>query len=140
MDRQLHRLLTLPLLLASTLTFLSPATASSRPNLCPITDGRGTAVGTTAIIDAETSDRYFSICRDPEQGNYAYVSKLKSGGKTVWIPVNKSGFGWSSNGKNEYKYVVSTVSKKLFVYKSSNLILRQNFLVYRLNKSTGNPN
>jgi hypothetical protein len=125
--------------LATALTFSFKAIASSRPNLCPITDGTAKEIGTTAIIDAETSDRYVSICRDIEQGNYYYVSRLKSGGKKVWIPINKVDTGWSSNNKNEYKYVVSTVSKKLSIYERGNLIINQNFLFYRLNKSPGYP-
>ena len=139
MSRKLQILSIVPFLLISTLTFSFKATASSKSNLCPITDGKGTEVGTTAIIDAETSDRYVSICRDPEQGSYSYVSKLKSGGKTVWISVDKVNNGWSSNSKNEYRYLVLTGSKKLSIYRKRKLILHQNLLAYRLNRSTGYP-
>jgi hypothetical protein len=127
MNRKLCGSLTLPFLLGSALTFSSKATAYPSPNLCPVAKGEG-EVGTSLTLYAETSDRYVNICEDSENAKHYYISRLKSGGNTVQVLVDKSNTGWSSKSKNEYQYVVSPESNNLSIFRKGTLMLRQKFL------------
>jgi hypothetical protein len=127
MNRKLCGSLMLPLLLGSALTLSSKATAYPGPNLCPVAKGEG-EVGTSLTLYAETSDRYVNICEDSENAKYYYISRLKNGGNTVQVLVDKSNTGWRSKSKNEYQYVVSPESNNLSIFRKGTLMLRQKFL------------
>lgn len=132
MYRKLPGLLMLPLLLSSVLTLSSKATASPPPNLCPgrIGGGEGLEVYAPRLkFYAETKDRYINICND-RVGEYYYVSKLKSGGNTVVIPVWKVDYGWVSKNSRHYSYELSAFSNtpKLLISKEGKLIVNQSLL------------
>ena len=132
MYRKLLGLLMLPLLLGSILTFSSKTTASPRPNLCPGRDGgEGLEIYAPRLkFYAQTKDRYINICRNDQVGEYYYVSKLKSGGNTVVIPVWKVDYGWISKNTQHYVYELSAFSNtpKLTISKEGKGIFDQNLL------------
>lgn len=133
MYRKLPRLLMLPLLLGSILAFSAKVTASPKPNLCPghNSGGEGLEIYAPRLkFYAETKDRYINICGDNRGGEYYYVSKLKSGGNTVAIPVWKVDYGWISKNTRHYVYELSAFSNKpkLTIVKEGKLIFDQNLL------------
>lgn len=133
MYRQLSGLLMLPLLLGSVL-ISSNVTASPRPNLCPGKDhgGEGLEIYAPRLkFYAETKDRYINVCATNEvSAAFFYVSRLKSGGNTVVIPVWKVEYGWISKNPRSYTYELSAFSTtpKLTISKEGKLIFNQNLL------------
>lgn len=132
MYRKLPGLLMLSLLLGS-VVISSKATASPRPNLCPGKDhgGEGLVIYAPHLkFYAETKDRYINVCTNNEVGAFYYVSRLKSGGNTVVIPVWKVEYGWISKNSRTYTYELSAFSTipKLTIAKGGKLIFNQNLL------------
>ena len=134
MYRKLTGLLMLSLLLGS-VVISSKATASPRPNLCPGAGeeqygGEGLPIYAPRLkFYAETKDRYINVCTHNQGGEF-YVSRLKSGGNTVVIPVQKVNYGWISENPRPYTYKLSAFSTtpKLTISKGGKLIFKQNLL------------
>ncbi len=132
MYRQLSGLLMLPLLLGSVL-ISSKVTASPRPNLCPGNEhgGEGLEIYAPHLkFYAETKDRYINVCTHNQVGEFYYVSRLKSGGNTVVIPIRKVDYGWISNNSRRYTYELSAFSTtpKLTISRGGKVIFKQNLL------------